>query len=338
MDSLPLVSVVIPAYNHEKFAARAVASVLAQTWPHIELLVLDDGSKDATLAVLTSLTAPCTKRFSRFWLQTQPNQGTCKTLTRLFKEARGEYLLILASDDELLPECIEEQVRFMQAHPDMVLNAPDNEFIDASGRPLERDFPSGAVFPRGTDPRHAQTFGGWLKRLRPDVDFTSSEFGSYASLVQGNYLPNGLMFRKSVLDACAPLTPEAPLEDWFLNLQMAKRGAFHYTARPLFRYRIHGNNTISDAKRMGRMTALTWQYEWMLAKQDVNPHWKNILNALFFTFHTVRRIGPSRLCILRRASRVFSQRVFCAGRKEFIFYSRNREPLPAWWIPGTYKL
>ena len=127
MDT-PLVSIIIPAYNHEPFIEGAVRSALAQDYPNLELLVLDDGSKDNTYARLQQLRPACEKRFARVVFATQPNAGTAVTMSRLVAQCRGKYISACASDDEYLPACISTQVAVLEAHPEAVQTLSRNLF------------------------------------------------------------------------------------------------------------------------------------------------------------------------------------------------------------------
>lgn len=84
-----LISILIPAYNHERYVETCVRSVLEQDWPNVELLVVDDGSKDATWAKLQGLKAECERRLARVEMVTQENRGTSFTWARLRDMARG---------------------------------------------------------------------------------------------------------------------------------------------------------------------------------------------------------------------------------------------------------
>ena len=94
---LPLVSVLMPAYNHQQFVEQAVRSVWAQTYKNIELIVIDDGSSDRTLEILKrlSLQSPISMK-----VDTHANQGICRTLNKCFDLSRGELIAFLASDDQ----------------------------------------------------------------------------------------------------------------------------------------------------------------------------------------------------------------------------------------------
>ncbi len=105
MSETPSISVVIPAYNSEGFVLNAVRSALAQTLPPIEILVVDDGSKDNTAGILASLPPPvCLLR--------QPNGGPAAARNHGIREAKGEWIALLDADDTWLPRKLELQLPF----------------------------------------------------------------------------------------------------------------------------------------------------------------------------------------------------------------------------------
>lgn len=252
MAAQPLISVCIPAYNHERYVERTIRSILAQTYGRIELLVVDDGSKDATWSVIQSLRGVCEDRFERVVFETQPNQGTCTTLNRLFSLSRGDFVYLIASDDEAVPSALEELQRAIAAG-DFVLAACDNAIIDADSNQVAWD---GAQNIRPYGEGDYKTFWAYLLRNKrlTRADF---RFGSYPSLVRGNYVPNGYLIRRTALQAAGPLTKEAPLEDWWLHLQLSKLGPYVFVDKPLFRYRWHGANTAANAERMQALSRQT---------------------------------------------------------------------------------
>jgi hypothetical protein len=111
MQNFPLVSVICLSYNHEAYVVEALNSVINQTYPNIELLIADDCSSDHSVGVIQD------------WLQHHPNVyfstneknlGNTKTFNQLAKKAKGEFIIDLAADDILLPNCIEKQVTTFQ--------------------------------------------------------------------------------------------------------------------------------------------------------------------------------------------------------------------------------
>lgn len=134
--AFPLQSVCIPAYNHEQYILACLQSVVGQTYPNLELILVDDGSRDRTFGLATEFLDRHRQRFTRVELHRQANQGLTKTCNRLLSLAKGEWLHILASDDLLYPRKVElvwEAVKFSQS-PDVALVHGDMDEIDAEGQ------------------------------------------------------------------------------------------------------------------------------------------------------------------------------------------------------------
>ena len=108
----PLVSVIVPAYNAERFLGRALRSGLAQTYPHLELIVVDDGSADRTAEVIRSFTDARIRHLS------QPNRGQGAARNLGIRASTGRYVTFLDADDVYLPQKVERQVEFLKTHPE----------------------------------------------------------------------------------------------------------------------------------------------------------------------------------------------------------------------------
>lgn len=128
----PTISVLLPVYNGERHLARALQSVLDQSFTDFELLVLDDGSRDGAPAIL--------KRFAaadgRIRLVSRENRGLVATLNELIGMARGRYLARMDADDIALPDRFARQVAFLDAHPEVVCLGGAQALIDEEGRYL----------------------------------------------------------------------------------------------------------------------------------------------------------------------------------------------------------
>lgn len=109
METKPLISILMPIYNGEKYLAEAIDSVLSQTYEHWELVLLDDGSSDNSLGIIYSYT----DRRIRF-AQNEQNLGIVATRNKLFDMAKGVYFAIMDCDDIFYPEKLEKQVAFME--------------------------------------------------------------------------------------------------------------------------------------------------------------------------------------------------------------------------------
>jgi len=127
----PLVSIVIPSYDHERYLAAAIDSVLAQDYPAIELIVIDDGSTDGSPGILKGYG-------SRFHWELQSNQGQVATLNRGWRMSRGDILAYLSADDLLLPGAVSAAVRCLEQNPDAALSYCDFNLIDPSSAVVRR--------------------------------------------------------------------------------------------------------------------------------------------------------------------------------------------------------
>ena len=193
----PLVSVIFPAYNHEKYVQETIKSVINQTYENIELIVVDDGSSDSTWQKIQEMKEECEKRFVRVVFETKENGGVCSALKRLYELVQADFIMQTASDDLLKPELIEKEMEFLLNNPDYLLCTCNDEIIDSNSRQCYWDMARNNVY--DISKAVFKTFGDFLKRTKPNIDFNSELFGSYISLYGGNYISIGYIFRKSVL-------------------------------------------------------------------------------------------------------------------------------------------
>lgn len=129
-DSLPLTSVIIPAYNAEKFIGATLESVLLQTYENIEVIVVDDGSKDRTVEIVECFVA----RDNRVILIQQANSGVAAARNCAIQKSKGEYIAPIDADDIWFPKKLERQVRCMlQANPSVGLVYTWSAVIDEEG-------------------------------------------------------------------------------------------------------------------------------------------------------------------------------------------------------------
>lgn len=114
--SPPLVSVLIPCYNVEDFVQEAIKSITNQTYQNLEIIVINDGSKDNTKHILQQL-ASQDKRIT--YIENPKNIGLIQTLNKGLKSCTGKYIARMDSDDISLPQRIEQQVDFLEKNPDI---------------------------------------------------------------------------------------------------------------------------------------------------------------------------------------------------------------------------
>lgn len=218
----PLVSVVLPAFNHERYVAQAIASVLAQTYPHIELIVIDDGSTDHTSEeVINSLAgASLPVRF-----MARNNRGAPATLNEGAAMAQGQYLAFLNSDDYYAPERIACLVAEIAC-----LAIPWGYSLVTSVRNETATSVSDA---------HRQRQLGYLGRAS----------NSFALVSHNTLISTGNLFveRQFFLNL-GGFRDYRYNHDWDFCLRAAALAEPMVVLRPLYFYRIHESNTIRESK------------------------------------------------------------------------------------------
>lgn len=218
---LPLVSVVIASYNHARFIEASIRSVYAQTYPNIELFVVDDGSKDDSVEIITQL-----QQELGFDFRVQVNKGLCTTLNDAIARTKGAYVAPLGSDDAMLPHRLALQVPYLDARPETGICAGGIIVIDADGTPLPE---------RKQRSRPA-------RRLNFDDLFLDRKPGPPAPT---------LLFRREAIDRVGGYDPRIRIEDYFIELRIAHAGYFiDIMSEPLALYRVHGSNTYKNRRLM----------------------------------------------------------------------------------------
>jgi GT2 family glycosyltransferase len=127
----PLVSVVIPTYNRAHLIGRTIDSVLAQSYPNVELVIVDDGSKDDTRGVIAGKYDQRVRYFAK------PNGGPASARNFGFREARGDYVALLDSDDTWHPWKLTLQIGCMEKHRQLGMTWTDMEMIDPDGKVVD---------------------------------------------------------------------------------------------------------------------------------------------------------------------------------------------------------
>lgn len=132
-NDTPLISVIMPAYNSERFIAETLETVLAQTYRNIEVIVVDDGSKDSTPDIVRGFVA----RDPRVRLMQQANSGSPVARNAGFAASRGAFVAPVDSDDLWFPDKLEQQLAvFAQNGPEVGLVYSWSLYVDAQGKPL----------------------------------------------------------------------------------------------------------------------------------------------------------------------------------------------------------
>ncbi len=220
MSEQPLVSVIIASYNHAPYIEASIRSVLEQSYPHIELLVVDDGSKDDSVERIRAL-----QEQYGFDFRAQANQGLARTLNDCIARARGSLIAPFGSDDIMLPERIATQVAYLQDRPEVGICAGNIQTIGTHGEPLPK--------------RDRQRP---FRRLDFDGVFDAQQAGAPAPT---------LLFRREALEKVGGFDPEIRLEDLLVELKITRAGYFiDILPDVLAKYRVHETNTYKNRRFM----------------------------------------------------------------------------------------
>jgi alpha-1,3-rhamnosyltransferase len=130
----PLVTVVIPCYNHELYVQESIQGVIDQDYDNIELIVIDDGSKDASVSKIQEMVSACEERFTRFEFIHRENKGLCHTVNQALEWCRGDFFAPIASDDRWLPSKTSFQVAYLETHPTTLAVFGGIHMLDESGK------------------------------------------------------------------------------------------------------------------------------------------------------------------------------------------------------------
>jgi GT2 family glycosyltransferase/glycosyltransferase involved in cell wall biosynthesis len=241
-----LVSIVLPVYNGAKYLSEALDSILQQSYPNFELIVIDDGSTDETPQILEGYSL----QDSRIHIIKQDNQKLPRSLSNGFRVAKGEFLTWTSDDNRLKPDCLEKLVGCLQRHPEWDMVYANEDIIDENGKPLVKS----DWFLHYQDPPESHHV-----KLPQDP----SELNTYPN----NYLGAAFMYRDRVYYLLGDYSPyRHGLEDYdywlrvngLLNLQHVD------FKEQVYEYRFHSKSLTSQDETLG----ITKQRNRLMAYED----------------------------------------------------------------------
>jgi alpha-1,3-rhamnosyltransferase len=216
----PLVSVIVPSFNHEKFILNCLNSIKDQTYHNLELVIIDDGSSDRSPEIIERFIQKHEARFIRVHFESRPNRGVSGTLNECILHSKGEWIHPLASDDMFCPHKVES---LLSAYlkwevPEIALIYGDTYFIDDSGNLLDKtpvDRP-----PSGPNP------------------------SGYMELFLANRLSGPSMaFRRQAILDIGGYDESLAMEDWDCWLRLSARYPIARVPEIVSYYRYHGGNS-----------------------------------------------------------------------------------------------
>lgn len=226
MNEKPLVSVIIIFLNAQKFLEEAIASVRAQTYPNWELLLVDDGSTDASTAIARRAAEQLPDQIRYLEHEGHRNRGMSASRNWGIAHARGAYVAFLDADDVWLPQKLEEQVAIIESQPDVAMVYGPSEFwFGWTGKPedAQQDYLQELEVPTDRVIQPPKLFALFLRK--PSI----------------SPAPSGILVRRETLQAVGGFEDTMPgtFDDQGLYTKICTRAPVYVSSRCWYRYRRH---------------------------------------------------------------------------------------------------
>jgi len=216
----PLVSVIVPSYNHAAYIEKCIKSIISQTYKNIQLIVIDDGSEDNSVEILSKLS-----KEHHFTFVSQSNIGLSATLNKAIKQyVIGNYISLVASDDWWLENKLETQVRFLEENPTYKMCYSKANVVDDVGE-------------------IKYTYG----RKPSSISF----FDELLLSTEGSFIPVlTVMYERQLHQELGYYDEDSYIEDWDMHLRIAYNHNVGFIDEVLACYRYHGSNMSSNTVKM----------------------------------------------------------------------------------------
>ena len=216
----PLISVIIPSYNHSQYISQNITSIFNQTYgqENIQLIVIDDCSTDDSVIVVTELQ----KKFDFLFIVNKSNKGICKNINHCLTFVNGEYVCITGSDDYWCLDKLEQQVQYMEENPDVAVCSGNAIKVDSFGN----------ILPEKEQKQAPERTYGFKEVIMRDFPFSTTL----------------ALIRKEVLDKVGNYDHKLKIEDYYMWLKISHAGfKLHLLKQQIGYYRIHQHNTINKS-------------------------------------------------------------------------------------------
>jgi glycosyltransferase, group 2 family len=218
---MPLLSIIIACYNHEHYIQDCIYSIINQEYQNIELIIIDDGSKDDSAQKIEEMRQLCEKRFVRFKFYHRPNKGLCATLNEALSWCQGKYVSMFASDDVMLPQKSSIQVAYLENNPDITSVSANLEFIN-----------------------HDNQITGHTNQIKKEYHFDET-------LIHNHLFAPSQMHHLSAIKNIGGFNESIMIEDWYLWLKLLDSNyRVVFLDDILVQYRKHDDNMSGNFTKM----------------------------------------------------------------------------------------
>jgi len=249
---MPLVSVVMPSYNHEKFISEAIESVLGQDFDDLELIIVDDASTDASKQIIQKYE----KQDARVRvILHETNCGISKTMNDGFAIAQGKFLAGTASDDVWMKDKLSKQLAVLESDENLIVYS-EAEVINESGQPV----------------------GLTLSELGGGVSVKKSGDIFHEILERCPLCGSTMLHKRANLGGIRWDERLKYINDWKFKLELAAKYEFYYIEEPLAQYRIHADNAWGTKGPQGEAKRFANQ-DFILLLEHVLRQWHHRMSA-----------------------------------------------------------
>jgi len=235
---MPLVSVIMPSYNHGKFVSEAIESICNQSISDWELIIVDDASEDNSRKIIQDYMKKDHRIVATFH---DENMGIARSLNDGLERASGKFISFFASDDIWVRDKLEKQLKVLEKDENLIVWS-EGEIIDAHG------IPTGKLFTQRARASCRKKNGDLFEELLRGT----SLFGTGRIVKRENV--EGIRFNEDY----------KYINDYQYELDIARRCKYYFIETPLTKYRLHGRNTVTLSKRNGGLfrenIILRWRY------------------------------------------------------------------------------
>lgn len=222
MNNYPLISIIIPYYNHNNFVEKTLDSVLEDPYPNKEIIIINDGSTENDSSNLLTWIDENGNNIKIIYKKRE-NKGITKTINELITLASGQYIALIASDDYFINGTFGKRVKFLQQHPDKLMLVSDAMVVDDDGNLL---FESAMFEQRGA--KKKRYFSN--HRLKKEIITRWSVVG-----------PTGFIDRR-LFDIVGNYDENLMIEDWDFYLRVAAKNLLIFFDEKVAAYRWHASN------------------------------------------------------------------------------------------------
>ena len=228
MPNKPLVSFLIPYYNHKQYVDQTLESILNDTYPNKEVIIINDGSTDTDISAINDWIERNSNTLPINFISRE-NKGVTKTFNELARASKGKYIVFCASDDYLINNTIKDRVSILEQNQEKMVLVADTSVVDVNSKTI-----------------YKSSIDEWMPHKRSNKENYFSDEGLTYEIINRWKLPGPCnMMNKKLFIESGGYDETLFLEDWDFYLRAAAQKSIIYYDQKVAAYRIHGKNFTS---------------------------------------------------------------------------------------------